>query len=47
MLLSFSKGESIAIITASLARDSPLAVPKPIKATPLFCITVFTSLKSI
>ena len=47
ILLSFKRGESNALITASLALLDPLAVEDPIMAVPLFDNTVFASFKSI
>ena len=47
ILLSFSNGESKALITASLALLDPLAIDEPIIAVPLLDKTVFASFKSI
>src|SRR5690606_40877588 len=44
--LSFNKGEDNEFLTASIARSSPSAVADPMIATPLFFMTVLTSLKS-
>ena len=46
MSISLSSGERIASSIASMARFSPLAMPAPIIAVPLFDITLFTSRKS-
>ena len=46
MVLSSRSGEEIAFCAASTARLSPLAVPVPIRASPICDMTFFTSAKS-
>ena len=47
ILLSFSKGESNALVIASCARLTPVADPDPIMAVPLLLKTVLASLRSM